>query len=457
MKWYNYLNSKSGTDFNSKSLYDNETIENENIVVCQKLKFLYFGKFENYLQFGRHMIKETKAEDRCYYEVIPGNKPQKIYFDIEFLTDDKINEPIISFEDGSLVLPTIQADESIKLLVKIISEEIPSLSYNKSHILVFSSHKENKRSYHIVVEKFALPDHKNNKLFHDKIVEKLPEQWKNIIDHSMYKSSQQFRTVGSCKFGTNRYKVLNENLTLNFLGKNGWIPQVNIESDNQKFLLLLESSLITQTHSCQILPSLKDPEEEQKLIEKKTRLLENGLIFNPLTPEEIREAMNLCYIKAGLEYGDPRFPYVYKEIVEDNDESSMLLLKRRFASFCRACNRAHEHENPFLLVIGQDRDIYLDCRRNDNKKKTYIGRLGLKPGTIRIGEEIPEPVSGQIIENFSIEPPKEEFLTPLSQKLDVNEMAKKLADISKSLALKVKIKDKANIEKIKPMTLSFKI
>lgn len=454
MKWYNYLNSKSN---DSKSLYDNEVLEKENIVICQKLKFLYFGKFENYLQFGKFMMKETKPEDRCYYEIIPGNKPQKIYFDIEFNVDDKLYEPSVSFEDGKLVLPTIQADESIKYLVKTISEELPPLSTNKSHILVFNSHKDNKRSYHIVVEKFAFQDHKNNKLFHDKIVEKLPEYWKNIIDHSMYKSSQQFRTIGSCKFGTDRYKIINESLTLNYLGKNGWIPPVTIESENQKFLLLLEASLVTQTHSCQILPSLKDPEEELKLIEKKARLLENGLVFNPLTPEEIKEVMNLCYVKAGLEYGDPRFPYVYKEIVEDNDESSILLLKRRFPSFCRACNRAHENENPFLLVIGQDRDIYLDCRRNDNKKKTYIGRLGLKPGTERIGETIPEPVSGQIMENFSIQSPKEEFLTPLPQTLNVNEMAKKLADISKSLAPKVKLKEKSETKSFKPITLTFKI
>jgi hypothetical protein len=139
------------------------------------------------------------------------------------------------------------------------------------------------------VEKFAFQDHKNNKLFHDKIVEKLPECWKNIIDHSMYKSSQQFRTIGSCKFGTNRYKIINDSLTLIYLGKNGWIPPVSIESENQKFLLLLEASLVTQTHSCIILASLKDPEEELKLIEKKARLLENGLVFNPLTPEEIKQ------------------------------------------------------------------------------------------------------------------------------------------------------------------------
>jgi len=457
MKWYNYLNSKANNEVQvkGKALMDNETLETNNLVICQKLKFLYFGKFENYLTFGKYMMKETKPEDRCYYEIIPGNKSQKIYFDIEFQTDDKIIVPEISYETGSLVLPTNEADESVKKLTSIILEEIPPLSLNKSHLLVFTSHKDSKKSYHIVVEKYAFPDHKSNKLFHDKIIEKMPEQWKNIVDHSMYKSSQQFRTVGSCKFETSRYKTLNEDLTLNFLGKNGWIPPVSYENEAQKILLLLEASLITQTNSCQVLAAIKDPEEEKKLEEKKARLLQNGLVFNPLTPEEIKEVMKHCYSKAGLEYGDPRFPYLYKEIVEDNEESSILLLKRRFPSFCRACDRAHENENPFLLVIGQDRDIYLDCRRNDQKRKTYIGRLGLKPGTERIGPEAPMIPQNEIVEDFSINTTENKNVVALPQKMNVEEIYKKLTSLSRDLAPKIKVKEKSK-EEIKQVSLTFK-
>jgi hypothetical protein len=63
-------------------------------------------------------------------------------------------------------------------------------------------------------------------------------------------------------------------------------------------------------------------------------------------------------------------------VIEDNGESSIIMLKRRFASMCRTCNRIHEHENPFLLIIGEERDVYLDCRRNAQGKKLFVGKLG---------------------------------------------------------------------------------
>jgi hypothetical protein len=63
-------------------------------------------------------------------------------------------------------------------------------------------------------------------------------------------------------------------------------------------------------------------------------------------------------------------------VIEDNGESSIILLKRHFASMCRTCNRVHEHENPFLLIIGEERDVYLDCRRNVQGKKLFVGKLG---------------------------------------------------------------------------------
>jgi hypothetical protein len=473
MKWYNYLNPKiDNPNTTNKGLLECETLETNNLVVCQKLKFLYFGKFGNYLDFVKHMLKETTLDKRCFYEIIFGNKAQKIYFDIEFHIDDSLVSPTTSYEDGQLILPTVQADESIKYLVNLIKQEIPPLSTNKGHILVFTSHKENKRSYHIVVEKYGFPDHKSNKMFHDKIVSLMPDSWKHIIDHSMYKSSQQFRIVGSCKFESDRYKTLSEELTVNYTGSNGWIPQIDYETSEEKMMLLVEASLVSNTTSCMILPKIIDPEEEIKNEERKARILENGLVFNPLTPDEIKEVMNLCYQKAGLTYGDPSFPYIYKEIIEDNGESSILLLKRRMPSKCRACNRIHEHENPYLIVVGQDRDIYLDCRRNDFGKKTYVGRLGLRPGTERVEPSGNDTISKRfkmenfleshiIEENFSIETEEQKTDVLINPVVDVSELTRKLQILSSNLAPKItekvtKKKEKYNNKFSENIQLNFK-
>jgi len=111
VKWYKYL--KPGDEKVGKALMDNEIIEDNNIVICQKLEYLTFGKFNNYLDFAKHMIKNTPVQERCYYETIFGNKRQRPYFDIEFFTE------VI---EGEVYIPEIEADESIRCLVKIINE-----------------------------------------------------------------------------------------------------------------------------------------------------------------------------------------------------------------------------------------------------------------------------------------------------------------------------------------------
>ena len=328
IKWYKFLKSQPG-ELKKLSLKDNEIIEKDNLVVCQKTKYLAFGKFNNYLDFVKFMIRETFPENRCFYEIIEGNKSQKPYFDIEFYVSEKLEEPAMI--ESELVLPIADADESIRQIVKAIQEELKAITSSvntNSHIFVFTSHKDSKRSYHIVVEGFCFSDNKSNRLFSERIRSKIPEKWKNIIDASMYKSSQQFRIVGSCKFGTNRFKILNQELTVNGYGRNGWIPKIEIESEEHEILLLVEASLITQVSGSILLPSLLDDKEEASGNIKTKTFAQNELneYFEPLTSENIKEALALCHKVAGMEYGDPRFPYGYMRTIEDNGESSIILL-----------------------------------------------------------------------------------------------------------------------------------
>ena len=234
MKWYSYLKSNRDNGMDSdvnpvskgQALMDYEKIDDNNFIVCQKLKYLSFGRFTNYLDFVKHMIKNTPEPQKCYYETIFGDKTQRPYFDIEFYTKSEL-------ANGGIWIPEDEADESVRCLVKCILEELQVLTslenpllHNKTNILVFTSHstKEvegktvigDKRSYHIVVEGFCLGNFRENKEFHDRIVKRLPEKWKDIIDHSMYKSLQQFRIVGNTKWQSSRYNVISDELTLNY-------------------------------------------------------------------------------------------------------------------------------------------------------------------------------------------------------------------------------------------------
>lgn len=396
MRWYTYL--KSADNKQGKALFDYETIDDGNLIVCQNLEFLTFGRFINYLDFGKYMIKSTSPENRCFYETIFGTNSQKPYFDIEFYVVPK---------DTGFYLPESEADESVRFLVDSIYKEINEilnisncLQFNKSHILVFTSHSEEKRSYHVVVEGFTVGDCKQNREFHNRIIKRMPDKWRAIVDHSMYKSLQQFRIVCNTKWKSNRYKTLNESLTLNYLLKNSWIPKTYPDSIEHKFIILLEASLITQTGGCTMLPNLVDEDET-----KKTYSVSEGSgesIFNPLTPDDIKEALSLCYKYANLEFGDPKFPYSYLRTVERGEYSALILLKRHRASNCAICKRVHEHENPYLIIAGENRDVYLDCRRNDDNKKLHVGSLGLVINPMTS----PTPANSPIKENPVVSAPK---------------------------------------------------
>jgi hypothetical protein len=468
-RFYSFLNKQQDVKFKGMALNENETIEKDNLVVCLKLKHLSFTKFNNYLDFAKYMIKNTMKENRCFYELIPGNTSQKPYFDIEFYVSKRLKEAQVI--DNELTLPEKEADEAIKTLVELIQEEIPELSTNRSHIFVFTSHKDNKRSYHIVIEGFCFSDNKSNKLFSQKIVKKLPEQWRGIVDASMYKSSQQFRIVGSCKYGTERFKTLNSDLTVNGYGKKGWIPKIEPESDEHMMLLLIEASLITQTSGSILLPSLLDDKEQNSEFIKSGEGKEYAEFFEPLTSENIKEALTLCYKIAGLEYGDRRFPYSFMRVIEDNGESSIILLKRHFASMCRTCNRVHEHENPFLLIIGEERDVYLDCRRNIQGKKLFVGKLG--PTAKKMMSMLNEGISAEVSVDVSIETSAEKSVEGFLEKsapslpaisgvpsfttkpVHIPDIMNALNSISALVAPKIKPKEKKFVKQDIPLKFKF--
>ena len=398
MKWYPYLKSANKRD---KSLLNFETVENDNFIVCQKLQYLQFGRFLNFLDFGKYMNKNVRPEERCFYEIVFGEKKHRIYFDIEFFTQEKENE---------VYLPIEEADESIRYicdtilleLKNILKIEANPLKANNSHIMVFTSHANDKRSYHIVVEGYTVSNNKENREFYDRIVKRLPDRWKPIIDHSMYKSVQQFRIAGNTKWGASRVKTLSKELTLNYQETTGWIPKVLPESSQHEIMLLLEASLLGQSSNSTNLPSITQEKKEKNPFYS----TESNGEFNPLTPEDIELALKLCYTYANLPFGDPRFPYSYLSTVEESGNSALILLKRHHASNCPTCKRIHEHENPYLIIAGENRDVYLDCRRHPEGRKLHVGCLGgkEKPSSPKKTENdiiIPETKIGPLdIEKF---------------------------------------------------------
>jgi hypothetical protein len=55
-------------------------------------------------------------------------------------------------------------------------------------------------------------------------------------------------------------------------------------------------------------------------------------------------------------------------------QGSFIFLNNKDGYFCPFCNRAHENENPYVL-IKEDGSMYFSCRRNPQWHLCYIGKL----------------------------------------------------------------------------------
>ena len=424
LRWYNYLvksDEDQSEDIQTSSprghdpkeppkrkirLLECETLDSHSLVICQHREERFFAKFPSYLDFGKFFIQEVQVSHQCFYEVIFGDSPQKPYFDIdiELLQDSALqnNEVIdttsrippigvpklpvsrVQFHTNmehinistvkrtsKVCLTANEADEAIRSLTEIILQLIPEIrSGNRGQILVFTSHSNKKRSYHIIVNGWCFPEWKECRYFHDKVVQLLPSKWKDIVDHGMYKSLQQLRTVGSHKWQDMRIKVISQELSVMCGGSKGWIPPEAAENEGHLFLMLLGASLVTNTSDCHLLRSFAPPEPPKKIYNK------DDTDNIPLDKDSVDQAIELCAQMGKLTSDSPGFPYKLEKWLEPKDGSVIIMLRRLRPSMCRMCKRVHEHENPYIIVAGRERNVYFDCRRNFNGEKLYLGSLG---------------------------------------------------------------------------------
>ena len=131
-RWYDYLNNKE-----QPNLLKYQQPQEHNLIICQQLKYRKFALFPNFLFFKRYQ-DQTSQEENCFYEVILGGTPRKIYFDID------VDQP----ED-------FQEREFLSLFFEAIKKLVPKIQA-KGSINVYTSHTEKKQSYHIVLAGYFL-------------------------------------------------------------------------------------------------------------------------------------------------------------------------------------------------------------------------------------------------------------------------------------------------------------
>lgn len=322
-----------------EAMFNKTNIPNDAFPVCLETPsnienedpFKNFAVFRSAFTLLLECVK-TPDVKRCYYEIIRANHSQKHYVDIDIkLEDDKLTENFHHTIEEKISIANVIVAEYISAILKVNPE------IKTTDILVFNSNANNKRSYHIIVDRWYFPTCKQNKEFFNKCIQYIPLSHRKYIDNRMYKPNQLFRLFLSTKCGKNRIKTLDP--------QSPWKSNEVIEDPNQMLKEIFYASLITLTDiGCKMIPY----EYEDKSEYYATRDLddkESDALIKIFRTFEDSSSFDIIGIKSG----------------------SLLVLKRRRSSYCKVCCRNHDHEHPFVYTTF-DNNVYFNCRRCDDSQ-----------------------------------------------------------------------------------------
>jgi hypothetical protein len=81
--WCSTLYKRKGKEGDYYLFNKNFKLQEGNIIICRELDYRNYKLFSDYLHV-RRLINGTENRNlRCYYEILFGNNPRKIYFDLD--------------------------------------------------------------------------------------------------------------------------------------------------------------------------------------------------------------------------------------------------------------------------------------------------------------------------------------------------------------------------------------
>lgn len=350
MNWFFSLKGDhDGALFNNVELTDDTLIISNQVAYNNKYvrKFAAFDNIDSFIEW----YVSIESDKRTYFETIMGEKPQKIYFDIDVKPDKLCVE---------------ECEKLIMILKQEILNEVNAFNVkvDQKDILVFSSVRtknDDKISYHIVVNNYYVANHKVNKEICSRIRNRIDEDKREFID-VLYSSLQQFRLVFSHKSDyPDRIKKICKNLT---------------DDTNFDVVKLIKISLVSYVKNCKLIEAFYDTYISEKKIAG-VRNLTPGSSGNftsniELSKKNIKKLAELVREKLG------------DFAIMGTEEKSIFHLRRLSANMpCIVCKRTHDNENSFI-VIDNFGNVRYYCFRN-----YYNGdNTGFIIGTIEV-EHVP--------------------------------------------------------------------
>lgn len=359
-RWFNYLVPSSTKDRALLDFNKVSELEGKLVIAQATLTARKFAVFDNHLKFFK-FYQNVPLDRRVFLEVIFKEYPQKPHFDID-IKKDPANPQL-----GQKIL-----DFLIENLIGIFRDEYKINIDLERDILMYSSHGSEKESYHVIIDNYAHTSTEEASHLYDLVIAKDISNFKVFIDPKVYNSRQQFRILGSRKFGSDRTKIFLDTWT--YKGQEiKFTPKESYENlkPNLVSLKIFTHSLITVTHDCICLPDL--------IIESINPKLDHpDLKFDPAQIETLINDVNKEF--------QCKFDI-------DSSRGTLISLRNTKGYFCKMCERNHQNENPFLTVTIRG-NVYFNCRRDHKKRGFKIGSIKIDPADRNAFdfEEEPDPV-----------------------------------------------------------------
>ena len=315
-----------------------ETLKPENVIVCWTCAsprdpttlIRRFGGFASPESFEAWYQRVPQVK-RNGYEVIWGH--QKPHFDIDISSPDVDGEKILQ--------ALLQGIETVLGRLSVQWQPQSALAVYTSHGT--TSKGTMKQSYHVVLPTYMHASSEEAKAFAYAAIAEMPADLQPYVDKGVYSPTQQFRLLGSTKLGDQRHKSATA-----VVYKGTSVPATTS----------LAASLVRHTAGCTTLPAL------------------------PTSPAlwTVQAAPEVAYSDAHAAFALLAYETWCKEdgvpFAFDKAEQSFVYLRRLRPSTCPVCERVHEHDNAFLYIHPEGH-VYYYCRRNTDKRRTYVGHIQL--------------------------------------------------------------------------------
>lgn len=368
VRWFSKLRDDKNDEKKAPSgllSFRSSALEKDYILSRERLSQDHKDTYYNYAAFDSHwdvfhFLKKEPQWRRQYHEVIPEFREQKPRFDIDVdiekyrlakKADPEIRKMSLG-EVGDLV-----KDMVLEAAKKVMKKHDIDLDFN-ADIMVFTSHGKEKRSYHIILNRYFHSCCAQAYAFYIecKRVCLYPELFELLVDPGIYTKNHSIRLLWCNKLSDlSRVKKYTPEFTYHGRKYRHIITQYFEGYEDQNYdeeltkLIVFGNSLVTFTAECSPMP--KFPVKTKKYVD---------------TEEIDDDTFEKC--KAIVDKWDKDNVF---EVLEA--EKGRIMMKRLVPSYCDICKRVHDKRNPFCYILNGG--LYWHCVQGKGKPGICLGRI----------------------------------------------------------------------------------